>query len=241
MIRARACNVSMIAIAAALAVAPPAGAEVAPMETMSFDESLTLDPLGDATISIALSMTAQQYAIWQQKYGPNKALLKRDLGKLVSQYDTYNWDIQTNDMERRLTVKISAHGAVKHRGGGHYELDVPASWRGGDVRGNVIDYNYVEPMGVGVVGHHNVKVVLPAGARGIAQTTGESGQPVVRYSVRVARHGPMLGLLLPGGGAILLGAALIAWSLLRRRPGRVGTLQPLATVRPATPAAGSAA
>ncbi|MGE5183358.1 MAG: hypothetical protein ACM31C_14910 [Acidobacteriota bacterium] len=156
----------------------------------------------------------------------------RDLGKLVSQYETYNWDIQTNDMERRLTVKISAHGAVKHRGGGQYELDVPASWRGGDVRGNVIDYNYVESMGVGVVGHHNVKVVLPRGAREIAQTAGESGQPVVRYTVRVARPGPMLGLLVPGAGALVLGAGLIAWSLPRRRPVRVGTLQPLSTVRP---------
>jgi len=217
MIRARTISLPVVVVALLAIPSRPAGAEAPQIQTMLFDQTITIDPLGDAAIGITLSLNATQYMGWQQKYGQNKALLKRDLSKFVSQYDTYNWDVQTNEMERRVTITMSAHGAVKHRGGGQYEFDVPKNWRGGQLRGNVVDYNYVESLGVGVVGQYSVKVVLPGSARNIATTTGESGEPVVRYQVPVRHHGITLGLFIPGVMSLLIGAGLIVFSLRGRR------------------------
>jgi len=210
-----------------LVVARPAAAAGPPIDTMSFDETIALDPLGDAAITLTFTLSAPQYQNWQQKYGQNKALLKRDLSRVVSQYETYNWDAQTNEMERRITVSVSAHGAVVHRGGGQYELDVPKNWRGGQVNGTTLEYNYVESLGVGLVGQYNVKVVLPSDARDIAKTTGESGEPVVRYTVPVTRRAGTLVLLISGVMTLVLGAVLMSVAVLvhRRRPGgTVGNL-----------------
>ena len=224
MIRARILGLPVLAIAALLASAP-ATAAGPPIDTIAFDESITLDPIGDASIAITFTLSASQYVNWQQKYGQNKSLLRRDLGKLVSQYETYNWDVQTNEMERRLTVSVNAHGAVKHRGGGQYELEVPPSWRAGPIQGTTLEYNYVESLGVGVVGQHNVKVILPPGTHDIAQGSGESGEPVVRYTVPVPHRVAAVALLVSGLTTILIGAGLIAFALLFRRP-RSGALRP---------------
>lgn len=188
------------------------------LQTISFNQDMKVDELGDCAIKIAFNLNAKQYAAWNQKYGQNKSMLKRDLGKVLSQYDTYDWKIDVAEMDRQITVGVKAHGAVKHDGGGRYEFPVPKNWKGGGLNGNTLEYNYIEPLGEGAVGQYQIKLVLPASATGIKNDTGESGEPIVRYSVPVPRsHG---GLLLSAGIIIMvLGLAAMLLGVFAQRLG----------------------
>jgi hypothetical protein len=177
------------------------------MQTLNFDQSMRIDPLGDCTMSIDFTLTAQQFAAWNQKYGRDKALLKLDMGKIVSQYDTYDWDVKVQEMERRVTVSFKAHGVVKHDGDGHYEFPVPKSWKGGGKNGNTLEYNYIEPIGSGVVGQYQTKLILPASTSDIKDDVGESGEPIVRYVVPVNSSSRAL-LLTVGIIAMVIGLAM---------------------------------
>lgn len=172
------------------------------MPTLSIGENMTIDAIGDGAIGISLTLTATQYANWNQKYGQDKSLLKRDMGKFVSQYDTYDWDIKSNDMDRTVNIGIKAHGLVSHLGNGHYEFDVPKDWKGGDRNGNTISYNFVQSDS-SMVQQFNCKVTLPPEAQDIKDDTGEAGQRVLRYTVPVPSktHWVVLSL----GGVIALG------------------------------------
>jgi hypothetical protein len=163
------------------------------LQTIGFNQEMKINALGDCEINIDFKLNAQQYAAWNQKYGQNKSLLKRDLGKLVSQYDAYDWKIDVREMERQVMVGVKAHGVVKHNGGGRYEFPVPKNWKGGAKNGNTLEYNYIEPFGTGVVAQYQIKLVLPDTATDIKDDVGESGEPVLRYAVPVGgSHGGIL-------------------------------------------------
>jgi len=183
------------------------------MQTLAIDQKMTVDALGNCTVAIDFSLTASQFQSWMQKYGQNKSLLKRDLGKVVSQYDTFDWNLQIKEMERAVTISLQAHGVVKHRGGGKYEFPVPKSWRGGDKNGTTLSYNFLEPLGPGSVAQYNCKVVLPEGTTDIKDDTGEAGERVVRYAVPIHSASSGRVTLYTGLGAGLLGICLVGASL----------------------------
>ena len=182
------------------------------MPTISIGEEMKIDAIGDGAIGINLTLTAAQYANWNQKYGPNKSLLKRDMGKFVSQYDTYDWEVKSSDMDRTVSIGIKAHGLVTHLGNGRYEFDVPKDWKGGDRNGNTVSYNFVETS-AGLVEQFNCKVTLPPEARDVKEDTGESGQRVLRYAVPVASKTHWivlsLGALISLGGLGIMVLGLI--------------------------------
>lgn len=181
------------------------------VETINFDQKMLIDPLGNGTLTIKMNFTASQFQQWQAKYGQNKSLLKRDLDKLLSQYDTYGWDVTERQMEREITVTLSARGVMRYLGDGRFEFDVPKEWRGGERRENRYTFNYIEALGPGVMAEYAVTLELPANAIEFNDTTGTSGQKVVRYKVPTEpakSGGPKIGLLAGGGVLVLLGGVL---------------------------------
>jgi hypothetical protein len=157
-----------------------------PVQTLNIDETMKVSEIGDCDIAINFTLTAAQYAMWNQKYGQNPSLLRRDFGKLVSQYDTHDWKVDAKAMERQVAISLRAYGVVTHNGGGNYQFEVPKNWRGGQVNNNAVDYNYAESLGPGVLAQYNCKVILPASATGIKDDTGASGERLMRYSVPAA-------------------------------------------------------
>ena len=143
-----------------------------PVQTLNIDETMKVSEIGDCDIAINFTLTAAQYAMWNQKYGQNPSLLRRDFGKLVSQYDTHDWKVDAKAMERQVAISLRAYGVVTHNGGGNYQFEVPKNWRGGQVNNNAVDYNYAESLGPGVLAQYNCKVILPASATGIKDDTG---------------------------------------------------------------------
>jgi hypothetical protein len=196
-----------------------------PVQTLNLDETMKLNEIGDCEIKINFILTAAQYATWNQKYGQNPSLLRRDMGKLVSQYDTHDWVVDAKPMERQVSISVGAHGVVSHKGNGNYQFEVPKNWRGGQINNNAIDYNYAESLGPGMLAQYNCKVILPASATGIKDDTGESGERIVRYSVPITAGGKsgwtwvvltILGVMLLFVGAGITGVGLFTGSKAKK-------------------------
>lgn len=190
-----------------------------PPSTIAFDETFACDALGDCVWSIDFTLDAASYASWHQRYGQNKSLIKRDMGKLMSQFDMRDWEVKVDEMERRIHVGVTARGAVKHKGGGRYEYAIPKTWKGGDLIGTTLSFNYIEAMDVGVIGHHNIKLVLPAEASEIVSDgVGDSGERVVRYAVPTpGGSGGNTSLLIAAGALGLVGVGALLVGLMRKR------------------------
>lgn len=181
----------------------------ASLPTLTLDEQMAITDLGDCSIRINFKLTAAQYIGWNQKYGQNKSLLKRDMGKLLSQYETSDWKIDVDEMDRQVTLSLRAYGVVKHNGNGEYEFDVPKGWNTGGRSGNTLNYNVTQADSESVV-QLQIKLILPESAQNIKDDTGESGQAVVRYTVPQQQHaGTSVSLVL---GIILaaLGLGVVA-------------------------------
>lgn len=182
------------------------------VETLNLDQAMTVDNNGIATLKIKMTLTAAQFVNWQQKYGPNKSLLKRDMGKVLSMYDTYDWDVTEKQMDREITITVKARGAIINKGGGTYEFRVPKDWRGGERHDNTFTFNYVEGIGGGAVAQTNVRLTAPADAYNFREQLSEAGDKVIQYSLPVAGKSAWMltaGLLFTVLGAGVIGATLL--------------------------------
>lgn len=184
------------------------------VETMNFDQTMEVDELGIATIAIKMTFTAAQFQNWQQKYGSNKSLLKRDMNKFISQYETFDWDVTERQMSREITVMLKAKGSVIHKGRGVTEFRIPKEWRGGQRDDNTFTFNYVEGIAPGVVGQFNVKLIAPASANNFREQLAENGEKVIQYTLPAS--GKKTWMLTAGVITLLLGAGLVGATLISK-------------------------
>jgi hypothetical protein len=176
-------------------------------DSINVATTMTIDPLGDGIMKINTTLTAQQFANWQEKYGQDQGLLRRDMtNNYVGQYDTFDWDVKTDTMNRVVTVSVKAHGMVIPRGGGAFEFRVPKSWRGGERNATTYSYNYANSLGNGLIEQDNIKLVLPATASQFTEDKSETGDPIIQYHVPV---GGMSAMLLYAGAAFLVLGLLV--------------------------------
>jgi hypothetical protein len=189
-----------------------ATAQNTPPDVLQSNEKQTIDALGDATLAIELKLTAKQYVLWKQKYGNNPSILRRDMGRLISQYETSNFDVEQDDMDRVVRVTLDAKGVVTYKGDGRFEFKVPKEWTGGQRVGNEYRFNYIQSIGPNSLMQHNVVTVLPAGASDIQDQLSEEGEKVVQYTLTRPSQGVgwMIGAIAFG----LLGIASLAFGFI---------------------------
>jgi len=187
-----------------LAVLLAAAGGLLAQDTQSLNVGILMkvDPLGDGTMTMTFTLSAIQFKSWQAKYGEDQGLLRRDMmNNYMGQFDTSDWDVKTDTMNRTVAISVKAHGIVIPRGGGTFEFRVPKSWRGGERNGTTYSYNFAEPSGDGGIIQTNAKLVLPATASHFTEDKSETGEPVIQYRVPV---GGLTGILLYAGAAFLL-------------------------------------
>jgi hypothetical protein len=182
------------------------------LQTISIDQTLSVDRIGDGVMVLKLTLNGEQFQNWQSKYGQNQSLLKRDLGQYVSQYEAYGWDMQVNQMDRIVTITCKFRGAILHLGGGLFEFRVPKAWRGGERHDTTFSFNFIQPAANGVVIQNNVKLTLPASASDFADDKSETGDRVIRYRLPVGGIGVWLFWM--GMAALASGAAAVAYAFL---------------------------
>jgi hypothetical protein len=194
-----------------LSIAFAAAAVAAPqLETINIDQTLTVDPVGDGVLTLKYTFNGEQFQIWQEKYGQNASLLKRDMSQYVSQYEAYGWDMQENQMDRIVTVTCKFKGGMLYRGGGIFEFRVPKAWRGGTRHDNTFLFNFVQPIADGVVAQNNITLILPGAASDFSDDKSETGDRVIRYRLPVGGMGAWL--LWVGLAALVAGAAVTAFA-----------------------------
>jgi hypothetical protein len=182
------------------------------LDTINLSNVMKISPLGDGVTTMTFTLTAKQFANWQSKYGQDEGLLRRDMNNnYTGQFETSDWAVKTDSMNRTVTVSVKTLGAVVPRGGGVFEFRVPKQWRGGERNGTTYSYNFVEPVGGGTVAQTNAKLVLPATASHFSEDKSETGDPIIQYKVPTGGFG---GILLWAGIALaVIGLVLAAIGL----------------------------
>ena len=74
---------------------------------------MDIDGLGNAAISISMTLPAQQWQAWNQNFGNNPSALKRDIERSMPAYFLEDFKLEKNDMDRSFKVSLKAPGICK--------------------------------------------------------------------------------------------------------------------------------
>ncbi|HNU58618.1 MAG TPA: hypothetical protein PKI08_01560 [Aquaticitalea sp.] len=84
---------------------------------------MKIDAVGDAKITISMTMNGQQWQTWLQSVGNNPAALKRDIERSMPAYFLDDFKLDKNDMERSFTLSMNAYGVCKVDKRGNWIID----------------------------------------------------------------------------------------------------------------------
>lgn len=172
--------------------------------TMHIEQTIDVDALGDGTFEMVMTFNASQFQTWQDRFGTNPALLRRDITRSLSQYDVTDFKLDKNELDRKVTITLNASGMTRYKGAGLFELDVPKDWRLGDKDDNVLKFTYLEPAGAMTI-QHNVTINLPENVSDVTDPhRAEGGVQRMTYTLPVKERSSMLLIL----GVVLLVAGL---------------------------------
>ena len=199
-----------------LIVLTATAAQAPAQEILEFDQTLTVSDLGEATFVIDMNFNAKQFQMWQQRYGMNPSLLRREMSKSMSQYDITDFQLEKNEMERNIKLTITASGVTSNKPGGLVELEVPKEWRLVDQDDTELKFNYLEPLDNGVSIQHHITANLPAEATDVSDPVpAEGGVNRIKYQMPVAGQSSMKLVL--GGILAALGAVVALTGLVTGR------------------------
>lgn len=204
-----------VVLVAALSGLSPADAQ----DHLHFNQTLKISDVGDGLFTIHMKFNAQQWQMWQQRYGMNPALFRRDMIRSLSQYSIADFKLERNDMEREVTVTLHAHGVTRYRGQGIFETEIPKTWRLINQQGGELKFSYVESAGNTTI-HHHIVAYLPEQATSISTLQPGDGQAnsiTYRLPLSTASDLPLwsgIGLITTGLLITLLGLATLLFSLL---------------------------
>lgn len=74
---------------------------------------MRIDSIGNAKITVSMTMNAQQWQMWLQGMGNNPALLKRGIERELPGYFLDDFHLEKNDMERSFTLSLKAYGVTR--------------------------------------------------------------------------------------------------------------------------------
>lgn len=202
----------MVAWVAAL-LANAATAMQQEMPVIEQDIEVAIDGLGNADISATFTLPAAQWRLWNQTYGQNGYLLKRDFEHQFSAVVLHDFKLERDEMNRTATFRMKGEASAEYRGNGVWEAELEKGARGTKLSDTV--WQFAKSTGEGgAILQQNFRVKLPEGARGAEQVDGELGIPVLRYTLRPPNRTPWL--LAAGGALGIAGLALLLLGLLRR-------------------------
>lgn len=177
------------------------------------DIEVVIDPLGNADISASFTLPAAQWRMWNQTYGENEFLLKRDFEHQFSAVVLQDFKLERDEMNRNAKLSMKGAASAEYRGDGVWEVELEKGARGTKVSDTVWQFSKSTGEG-GAILQQNFRVKLPEGAKDAEQVTGELGVPVLRYTLAPERRSPVL--LIAGAVLAVLGLVLLVLGLLRK-------------------------
>ena len=74
---------------------------------------MKIDSIGNAKITMSMTMTAQEWQNWLSNLGNNPAALKRAIERSMPAYFLDDFKLDKDDMNRSFTLSVNAYGACK--------------------------------------------------------------------------------------------------------------------------------
>ncbi|HLT33644.1 MAG TPA: hypothetical protein VKZ98_07640, partial [Aquaticitalea sp.] len=84
---------------------------------------MEIDAIGNAKLTISMTMNAQQWQTWLQTMGNNPAAMKREIERSMPAYFLDDFKLEKNDMERSFTLTLNAYGACEVDKRGNWTID----------------------------------------------------------------------------------------------------------------------
>ncbi len=84
---------------------------------------MDIDRLGNATLTVAMKMNAQQWQVWNSNFGNNPAALKREMERAMPGYFLGDFELNKKDMERSFELTLKAFGVCKIDKRGNWSLE----------------------------------------------------------------------------------------------------------------------
>ncbi|MEZ5974508.1 MAG: hypothetical protein R3F33_06460 [Planctomycetota bacterium] len=181
-------NLAPLALLTLLCAAPAVASQNTPT-LMKMDFATQLDGHGDGEIAITMEMSAKLWADWKRQYGSNPSMLKRDFGKLMSQYEVTGFELNQDDMNRKAVIKIQAKGVAAYQGDDVYHLDLGKELAGGEILDGQYRVTTTEPDGSGNIMIQNQRITPPEGASDLEATTNNKGEHVLAYELPTKNAG----------------------------------------------------
>jgi hypothetical protein len=208
---------AMLVATTASAVMQAAHPVLAQQETpiVQQDIEVVVDRLGNADVSARFTLPAAQWRMWDQVYGQNQSLMKRDFEHQYSAVVLHDFKLERDEMNRTATLRMKGEANAEYRGQGQWEVELEKGLRSTRVSDTQWHFTKTSSEG-GVVLQQNFILKLPKGTKGAQEGMNELGVPVLKYELAAGRRSPVLPVL----GAVLglLGLVAILLGVLRKAP-----------------------
>mgnify|MGYP006282870527 CR=1 FL=1 len=84
---------------------------------------MRIDSVGDAELTISMTMNAQQWQMWNGNYGNNPSALKRDIERSMPAYFLDDFKLEKDDMNRSFNLRLKAYGVCEINKRGKWIID----------------------------------------------------------------------------------------------------------------------
>ena len=84
---------------------------------------MKIDAVGNAKITVSMTMNAQQWQLWNSNYGNNQSGLKRELERSMPAYFMDDFKLEKDDMNRSYTLSLNAYGVCEINKRGKWIVD----------------------------------------------------------------------------------------------------------------------
>lgn len=84
---------------------------------------MKIDSIGNAKISMSMTMTAQQWQMWNGTLGNNPAALKREVERAMPGYFLEDFKLDKDDMNRSFVLNLKALGVCKINKNGKWNIE----------------------------------------------------------------------------------------------------------------------
>lgn len=186
----------------------------APAQDMQQKIDMAINGLGDATMSISMTLAARQWDAWNQSLGNNPAALKRDIERSMPAYFLEDFKLEKDDMERSFKVTLTAPGICKVDKKGRWILETdqknPQITELGDGKFMMVQ----TPKELGGAVQQTTMITFPSEASDIKMEKDSFGKTVFEFKMDGPAGGGGL-LLWIGLGLLLVGAAWLVVALFR--------------------------
>jgi phage gpG-like protein len=84
---------------------------------------MRIDSIGNAKLTVSMTMNAQQWQVWNSNYGNNPSALKRDIERSMPAYFLDDFKLDKDDMNRSFNLSLNAYGVCEINKRGKWIVD----------------------------------------------------------------------------------------------------------------------